>query len=101
MRVFPIALLTFAATVPAVSASANWVGFGGSVGVPITSPFVTSTGFEAYSADATPTMRRQRHQQAVALRAEVDRMKAENGGVIPDNRVGYVRRKVERIFGRR
>jgi hypothetical protein len=47
----------------------------------------------------SPTQKRQRTAQALALRDEVSQFKAENGGTLTPQQQSYVKRKYHRIVG--
>lgn len=49
----------------------------------------------------TPTMQRQRAEQALAVRAEAERLRLEDGGTLSAENRNYIARKVRRILERR
>ena len=50
------------------------------------------------SRDGTPTMRRQKLDQAIALREEAARLARENGGTLSPRQQAYIQRKARAIL---
>ena len=95
MRLLLVPAIAIAMAAPA---SAQWLGFGGTLDIPYT-PMI---GLEPVSITGnlvTPTMKRQKIAAADKLRAEVQMMLARNDGNLSQTQIAYIRKQVRRIRG--
>ncbi len=95
MRLLLVPAIAIAMAAPA---SAQWLGFGGTLDAPYT-PMI---GLEPVSITGnlvTPTMKRQKIAAADKLRAEVQMMLARNDGNLSQTQIAYIRKQVRRIRG--
>lgn len=92
-------LISLAAALVSVSATAQTTGVGESMSSPNYTTF--RAGVEAMQGrglSETPTMRAQKLERAIALRAEANALLQEDGGKLTAEHAAYVRRKACKIL---
>ncbi|WP_022687907.1 hypothetical protein [Sphingomonas phyllosphaerae] len=95
MRLLLVPAIAIAMAAPA---SAQWLGFGGTLDTPYT-PMIGLEPVSITGNIVTPTMKRQKIAAADKLRAEVQMMLARNDGDLSQTQIAYIRKQVRRIRG--
>lgn len=95
MRLLLVPAIAIAIAAPA---SAQWLGFGGTLDTPYT-PMIGLEPVSVTGNHVTPTMKRQKIAAADKLRAEVKTMLARNDGELSRTQIAYIRRQASRIRG--